>query len=177
MVAPRVTFARLVFQHEGRLWEVLPWMMVVTAAVSPGRAGRALLLGRADVLDGLMIFLNALSQYTIGPLVGVATAALLLVATSRLRGSATPIRFEAALDGCAFLLMPFLLLCSLGVILEAAGWDFWFLPHNGIRGRGTRLVVRVAVAFGWSGGLFILGWRTVFLHGVKAPGKEASVGG
>ncbi len=148
MSRPGATVRRLV-AGEGRLWEILPWMLVVTAAVSPVSAGRALLVGRVDPWGGLQLFLATVGERMGGPLLGCAAGALLLHLLSR-----RTVRFDAALDTCAFLLLPFLALGALGAILSGFGLDLWFMPHHRPQGPPEILAVRLLVAFGPSLALF-----------------------
>ena len=52
---PRATFDRLL-SGQGSLWEVFFWMVIVTAAIAPTRAGRAVLIGRGSLVDGALAF-------------------------------------------------------------------------------------------------------------------------
>lgn len=157
IVRPRETLARLLFAHEGRLWEVLFWMVLVTAAAAPVPVGRALLLARVDAFGGVQVLVTLLAERLAAPLVAAVAGALLLqvVDRARRRGSAgQPLSFDAALDGCAFALVPLLLATAAGVLLSTLEVDVWFLPHRALRVTGKTLAIRLAAAYLWPLALF-----------------------
>lgn len=155
IVAPRRTLRRVLLEGDGALWEVLPWMVLVTAAVAPTGAGRALLVGRVAALDGVLLFVNLVATRMVAPLIGIVVAAAILAAVSRAT-SDQPVGFDLALDACAFTLVPFLLLAGVGVLLHASGIELWFMPHRRFTVPGTVGAVRSLVAFAWPAALYLL---------------------
>lgn len=161
--APQATLRRFLWRGEGRLWDVVPWLVVVTAAVAPARAGRALLLGRTDLVDGLILFLNLVASRMLAPLLGLVVAASVVHLVDRARHPGdVKVGFDVALDTVAYALVPYLLLAALGAGLSAVGAELWFMPHHDLRAPGWYGVARIAVAFGWSLALFGLVLREVW---------------
>ncbi len=164
IIAPRRTLQHMLKTKEGSLWEVLFWLVVVTAAISPTSTGRAVLLGRVEFFSGVLTFLNVVSTRMIVPLIATLIAAILLFAAARLKHPPhDSFRFDVLLDTAAFCLVPFLLLAALGAVLLHFGLELWFMPHRKINGTTWPYWVRGTVAFAWSFGLFALLWRTVWL--------------
>ena len=169
LISPRETLRGALWRDEGVLWEILPWMMVVTAAVAPTRAGRALLVGRTDLLDGLMLFFNLVANRMLGPMLGLLVAALLLHLVSR-ASSGPVVSFDVALDATAFTLVPFLALAATGSLLFAFGYEVWFLPHRKLTTPGLVGAIRIAVAFAWPVALYAFLLREVW---TRPPAPEA----
>lgn len=151
IVRPRRTLSAVLFDRRGRLWEVVLWMIVVCAAAQPVRAGQAMLLSRVDIIGGASAFLNLLASRMLGPLIGALVGAAILWAIDRKNVS-----FDAAVDTCAFALVPLLLLTAVGAGLSNLGVELWFLPHRTLGGRGVFFGTRLAVGYGWSILLFLL---------------------
>lgn len=151
-VAPRSTLLRALHNGRGGLFEVLPWMLLVAAMMQPTRAGQALLVGRVSLLDGFNAVARTFADRMLGPLIGMLVAAAVLYAASRFRGGA--VRFDAAVDACAYMLMPFLLLAAAGVVMREVGWGQWWMPNMSMTGSGPVLATRLAVAFAWPAALF-----------------------
>ena len=156
LLHPRATFDRMLMQQEGSLWEILLWVMLIAAAISPVRVGRALLVARMDFLAGLQSFLGVLSNRMTQALLGLLVAAVVLHLIDRFRREeeARIVRFDQALDLCAFLLVPYLMLTALGSLLSQLGAEFWFMPHRAISGNALVVTIRCLVAFSWSLVLF-----------------------
>ena len=148
---PRATFDRLL-SGQGSLWEVFFWMVIVTAAIAPTRAGRAVLIGRGSLVDGALAFVTMMSSRMMVPLVGTLAAAGVLWLWAKRHETTPPC--EVLLDATAVCLVPFLLLAALGALLHHAGLELWFMPHRSLNGRSWPFWVRGAVAFAWSIGLY-----------------------
>ncbi len=168
-VAPRSTLRRILRGGRGGLFEVLPWMLVVAAMMQPTRAGQALLVGRLSLFDGFNALARMFADRMLGPLIGVLIAASVLYLFDRLRdGTTEKVTFEGAVDACAFMLLPFLVLAAAGVALRAFGVRWWWTPNNAMTGRGVFLATRIAVAFAWPILLFsIVAWD------VRRPGARS----
>lgn len=155
IVAPRATLTRLLRAPEGQMWELLPWFVVVTAVLSPTGAGRALLVCRVGVLDGLLLFVNLIAGRMLGPMIGLFVAASILHLVDRLRfRGALQVPFDVALDATAFTLVPFLLLACVGALLSQLGLELTVFPHRSLQVAGWLGAARVATAFGWPVVLF-----------------------
>ena len=166
LVSPRATLRRLL-AGEGRLDEVALWLIVLTAAVSPVRTGRAILVGRLGVLDGVLTFLAYLQTRLPVVLLALLIGAGLLM----LVGGQRRLSFGRAVDVAGFLLVPVLLLTALGIVLRSAGVDLWFLPHRTLRGSfGTR-ALHVALSYGWSMVLLV-----VAMHEIRRPASATTDG-
>ncbi len=161
IISPRSTLQRLILKPEGQLWELMPWIVVVTATVSPVGAGRAWLVGRLDFIDGALQFLNVIAGRMLGPMIGLIVAAGLLYGVDRFRHrSREPLPFDVALDACAYTLVPFLVLASVGAAASRLGFELWFMPHRRLGGRGWVGVARFSAAFAWPLALYgVLVWR------------------
>jgi len=169
IISPRRTLRRALWQGEASLWEIWPWMLVVTAAVAPTGAGRAVLVGRVAALDGVLLFFNLVASRMVAPLIGVLVAAILLTLVSRLAPGAPKATFDAALDAVGLTLVPFLLLAAAGSLLYALGLELWFMPHRRFAVPGTAGAVRLAVAFGWPLALYgFLIWEVWTRRGAVA---------
>lgn len=161
--SPQRTLRKFLWRGEGRLWDILPWLVVVTGAVAPTRAGRAVLLGRVDVIDGLLLFGNLVANRMLYPLLGLVVAASILHLMDRVRHpSEVKVGFDIALDTVAYTLIPYLLLAAVGAGLSALGVDLWFMPHHDLRAPGWYGVARVVVAFGWPAALYLFLVREVW---------------
>lgn len=167
LVSPRRTLRALVTGTEGRVGEIALWLVLLAAAVSPVRTGRAILVGRVAVIDGVWAFLAHLQVRLFVPVVAVLIVAVLLMAASGPRR----LSFDRAMDVAGFLLVPVLLLTALGVLLRAGGVDLWFLPHRTLRGGLAARAIYVAVGYGWS--LVLL---AVALYELRAGGAPADEG-
>ena len=159
LLSPRRTLRRLIDGHAGGIGEVFLWLIVLLAAVSPTRTGRAILIGRVAVLDGLLVFLTYIRPRLLPLLAGVAAAAALAALVGRRR-----LGFGRALDVAAYLLVPTLLLMAVGLLLRSLGIELWFLPHRTPRGSLLFQAIHVAVSYGWSLGLLAL-----LLHELRRP--------
>lgn len=146
--------------QEGSLWEVLLWLVIVCATISPVRIGRALLVARQDLLAGLQTFLGAVSNRMTQALVGLLVAAVVLHFLDRFRRKERWVRFDQALDLAAYLLVPYLLLACLGALMSRLGLEVRLLPHRTIKGDALTVVLRCLIAFSWSLVLFgVLAYR------------------
>ncbi|MEQ8273188.1 MAG: hypothetical protein RMA76_11395 [Deltaproteobacteria bacterium] len=156
IIAPRSTLTGVLRAGRGGLFEVLPWMLIVAAMAQPTRAGQALLIGRLSLFDGFNAVARMFADRMIAPLIGVLVAASVLYLFDRLRGvdEAQRVTFEGAVDACAFMLVPFLLLAAIGVAMRAYGVGQWWTPNNSMTGRDWVLATRIAVAFVWPSALF-----------------------
>lgn len=155
IVSPRRTLRALLWQGEGRMWEVVLWLVVVTATVAPTRAGRAALIGRTSLLDGAQMFLSAVANRMLAPLLGLVIAASILHLLDRvLREGPPAVPFDVALDACAFTLVPFLALASLGAGLSALGVEVGVLPHRRLDAPPWIGPTRVALGFFWTFALY-----------------------
>lgn len=152
------------------MWELMPWFVLVTAVLAPTGTGKALLVGRLDVLDGLLLFVNLIARRMLGPLIGLFVAASLLHLLDRLRHRGDmKVPFDVALDATTFTLVPFLLLACLGALLNKAGFELWFMPHRSLQAPGWAGIARIAAAFAWPVALF-----SVLVHQVWARPAERS---
>ena len=143
------------------MFDLLPWVLVLPCALSPNRAGQALLYLRSDFMDGLQIYLSLIVSKLSTPVGAAIVGALILsvVARIKVRSDDSSIAklwtFDRCLDACMYMLVPFFVLCSLGIILESMGIRFMFLPHRPMRGQGIYLSIRLVLAFGWSLALYM----------------------
>ncbi len=153
IIAPRSTLTGVLRAGRGGLFEVLPWMLIVAAMAQPTRAGQALLIGRLSLFDGFNAVARMFADRMIAPLIGVLVAASVLYLYDRLRGTGD-VTFEGAVDACAFMLVPFLLLAAVGVAMRELGVGQWWTPNNSMTGREWVLATRIAVAFVWPSALF-----------------------
>jgi hypothetical protein len=163
LVHPAKTLFSILSGKGGSLFEVIACALVVAAAISPARAGQCFLMARVDVFEGLRRVPNLLSNQLGPPMLTAMVAALILTLLGRsLRRSADEERigsdwtFDRCLDACFYMLIPFLVMASVGVILEQLGVRWWFLPHRPFRGSGGYLLARIAIAFGWSISLYLM---------------------
>ena len=150
LVSPRATSRRLLTDGQGTFTEVFFWMVVLAAAVSPIRTGRAVLLSRVGLLDGLSVFATHLQGRLLGPMVGVLVAAALLAAIDPRRSPDQRLGFSRAIDVVTFALVPVLLLTTVGLLLRAGSIHIWFLPHQTPRGPSAMQALYVLVSYGWS---------------------------
>ncbi len=139
------------------MFDMLPWCILVACALSPSRAGQAVLFARVNILEGLQILFGLLSAQMAKPFIGAAIAALILACVARFKvdiqetkEGAVRWTFDRCLDACAYMLTPYLLIASVSLILEQVGVRWSFLPHRPFRGTGVYLFFRLALAFGWS---------------------------
>lgn len=154
-VSPRATLDGVLRSGRGGLFEVMPWMFVVACALQPVRAGQAFLMARVSLLEGFNALARLFAQRMLTPLVAALVAATVLYLFDRLReGAHERITFEGAVDACAFMLFPFLLLCAVGAALDHNGVRLWWTPNRAVVGRGIYLATRIVVAYGWSFVLF-----------------------
>lgn len=172
LIHPRRTLCGIVEGQGGSVFELLPWFVVVSIAAAPKGAGQALLLGRLDLMDGVRLLIGTVANRTGGAIVAAAVAAGVLAGISvvRHRGGKRSVSFDRSLDACAYCLVPYLLLATIGAGLSALGAEVWFLPHRLLRGRGWYLTTRFLVAYGWSLLLFGILLASVWR---KAP-REAT---
>jgi hypothetical protein len=162
LIRPRATLLRII-GGEGNALEIVPWVLVVVATIVPTSIGHGLLLLRARFFDGLVALLQVLQVRMLNAFFGVLVAAVALHAIERIRRP--PERrmgFDRALDVCAFMLVPFLLLTMVGFVLAAFGLNLWWMPHNRMLGDAGTIVVQVIVAFGWSLMLFAIAVRAIW---------------
>lgn len=155
---PRRTILAILAERPGGLTEILAWASLVSCALQPVGAGQALLLVRASPLDGVMSLVSVIASRLSLALGGVIAAAVLLALLERVRVKDAAARrgFDLALDACAYLLVPYLLLASVGQLLAASGLDLGWMPHHNVRGRFGDRLLQAAVAYGWSIGLYAL---------------------
>ena len=161
IASPRSTLRGILWRSDGHLAEVFVWMAVALAIVEPVRVGRALLITRVEPLDGVSLVLQLFMDRMSIPLIGAGVGAVVLRLLVRRSEAAGP-HLYAALDACMFMLVPYLALAVVGALLRETGSHpatIWFLPHRPLRGRVEVVVVRAAVAFGVSLGLYL--WLAV----------------
>jgi hypothetical protein len=155
LARPNATFARMIAAGEGNALEVLPWAIAVVAIIAPISMGQALRLLRARFFDGLIDFTQLVAGRMSGAFFGVLAAAAVLHVIERLRKpSDKRMGFDRAIDVCAFMLVPFFLISVVGFLLATLGLNLWWMPHNRFAGDPGMLAWKIAVAFGWSLGLF-----------------------
>jgi hypothetical protein len=158
IVAPRRTLQRLTETKQGTVFEVLVYMVLVAVIVSPIEAGRALLMARTSIGESAMILVTLVADRMGAAIGGLLGAAVVLSIIERVRKK-TVLGFDRALDVASYLLVPHLLLCIAGFMLSAYGLELWWMPHRRIVGSAEIVLLRVAVAFGWS--LVLFGWLAV----------------
>ena len=169
LISPRATIRRLIDGQDGRVGEILIWLVILTAAASPVRTGRAMLIGRIGILDGVVAFLAQLQPRLLGLFVAAIVVAAVLAAVGRRRG----LGFDRALDVTGHLLVPVLLLIAAGVLLKAAGVNIWFLPHRPLRGGPQAQAIYLTATYGWS--VVLLGftlWELYFGGTARDPTAE-----
>jgi|GEM_PF-2736374 len=160
-VRPSQTLFSILRGNGGSMFDLLPWILVLPCALSPNRAGQALLYLRSDVLDGLQIYLSLIVSKLSTPVGAAMMGALVLsiVARIKLRADGTSVAqlwtFDRCFDACMYMLVPFFAASCLGIILESMGIAFKFLPHRPIRGQGIYLTIRLILAFGWPLALYM----------------------
>ena len=154
---PRTAFDRILDLREGSLLELVPWAVLVSITVAPVEAGRALLLFRVSIAEGIVSLL-ALVANRMAPALGlaIAMAAVLYVLELFRRGKDERYGFDRLLDACSLTLVPFLALASLGAFLASLDLELWWMPHRRIGGDFAARTLRIAVAFGWS--ITLWGW-------------------
>jgi hypothetical protein len=154
---PRATFERILDAREGSLLELVPWAVLVAITVAPVEAGRAFLMFRVSIAEGIVSLLGLIAN-RMAPALGlaIAMAAVLYVVELFRRAKDERYGFDRLLDACAFTLVPFLALASLGAILASFDLELWWMPHRRIGGDIGPRALRVAVAFGWS--ITLSGW-------------------
>jgi len=120
-------------------------------------------MARADWFEGLRRVPSFVGNQLGPPMLGALCGALILTILARsLTKNVEEERFgfdwtfDRCLDACFYMLVPFLIMASVGVILEQLGVRWWFLPHRPFRGTGIYLTVRLLLAFGWSFILFAI---------------------
>jgi hypothetical protein len=166
LVRPRPTFARIVEGQDGSALELLPWVFILVSTLSPQAVGNALLLLRARFIDGLIDFASILGTRLTQALAGVLVGAAVLHTIERVRRpSEARMGFDRAIDVCAFMLVPFMLLAVIGFLLAAFGANLWWMPHNKMIGDAPTMIVRVLAGFGWSLALYALVVRSVWKAG------------
>lgn len=165
LISPRKTLARIV-AGEGTLLELVPWIIFVTAAIAPVETGRAILMLRVDLLEGLLAFANVLSARMAPALAGALGAGIALYLGEMIFSSAPPeerLGLDRSLDATSFTLVPYLFLAIAGALLSHAGIEWWFMPHRALRGGPYYQFIRLAVSFGWPAILWLwvarLSWR------------------
>ena len=167
VVAPRRTLRGILWWSEGHLAEVLVWMGVTVAVVEPVRTGRVLLMAQVGLLDAVSMFFGLFASRMTTPLVCAGAGALALRLFARGPDGARPPLY-AALDACAFMLVPYLVLAALGTLLQGMGvgprW-VWYLPHQPLRGAAWVVTVRTVVAFAIPLALWIVLWLDVRRRG------------
>ncbi len=154
---PRATLDAVIHARAATLLGLLPWFAIVAFALEPVRTGQALLLFKVGLLDGLMTLVQVFGNRMAQPFVGiVAASALLALVETFLRPRDQRHGFDVALDASTFALVPYLLLASVGRLLQVAGLDLWWLPHHSIRGVWWERAIEIAAAYGWSAALFVV---------------------
>lgn len=159
LVHPRAAMRALLTQGQGSMSRLFIWLALVAIAAEPVRAGRAFLVGRQQLLDGLILLLNTLAGRLIEPilLVIMAATALYVIGRAKRAQGGAGIGFDAASDVAAYFLVPFILVIAVSAILDAVGLGFAALPLHGVRGTGLVWVGRIFLAYGWSVYLFFVG--------------------
>lgn len=172
LISPRTTLARIV-AGEGTLLELVPWIVMVTVVIAPVETGRAILMVRVDLLEGLLAFANVLSARMAPALAGALGAGIALYLGEMMFSKAPReerLGLDRSLDATAFTLVPYLFLAVAGALLSHAGVEWWFMPHRILRGGPYYQFIRIAVSFGWSMILWLwvarLSWRPA---GTRAP--------
>jgi hypothetical protein len=138
----------------GGAGDVLPWLVLGTAAAEPIRIGHALLVARNDLGAGA----GMLAQSFINQWVGLGIVALIFAALGV--GAARSGRHSAggdrAADAALLAGLPLVYLTCAGALLEALGVDLRFLPHHRLTGPPGILVPRLFAAFTWPAILWLL---------------------
>lgn len=148
LVRPARTFERIV-DGEGRVSELLPWVVAVDIAIAPQDLGRGILLGRRALLEGVIAFINAIANRMSIAFIGALVGAVIVFAGEHFgRPRESRRGFDAALDGAAFTLVPYLALAALGALLAHAGLDLAWMPHRSLRGGFGEVAFGAAVAYG-----------------------------
>ncbi|MEM7675736.1 MAG: hypothetical protein AAF449_06995 [Myxococcota bacterium] len=155
LVRPVPTLRHMRHTGQGHMYEVFGWLLLLTAATSPVRTGRALLYLRAARFDSMFVGFLA-SRITIA-LVSVFVAGMLLAVASR----GHRISYVQAVDIAAFTLTPMLLLMAIGILLGAAGFEVRVLPHRALPRGGSLRGWWIAASYGWSIALLLLALWTV----------------
>jgi hypothetical protein len=157
IVAPRRTLLAIA-RGEGSVFELLPWMLLVSLTVAPYQTGQAFLLLRVSVADGLSAIGGLFLGRMTAPLVAAVVGAMVLIAVARMTPK-TDLSFDRGFDACTYALVPHLVLASVGAALSEAQMELWFLPHRLVKGNLTVIAIRIAAGYGWSLLLFaILAW-------------------
>ncbi len=173
LIRPGPTLERLLYSNEGRMYEIFPWMLVLTAAIDPVRTGRAFLMARVEPLTGLRDLLLVVSnRMTIQLVVLVAGAAVLFLA-QRLLGhqkDRQELGFDRALDLMAVVLVPHLFLAAVGQISRSLGWELQYFPHRRLYFYDMDFPLKLLFAWGWSSVLYISALR----HLWKGRAQEVS---
>lgn len=180
LVDPRQTLEALLFEAEGNVLELVPWMVLITASVAPFDTGQAALLFRTSAVDGIRMFLGAMSLRMSPALLFMFASATALFVLGRIRArearSAKRILYAHAIDAAAFALVPYFFMTSLGSVFSAAGFDLWFMPHRVLQGRGFHLVLRLVTAYGWSALLVCILLSSAWRGGGRAKVEGRGVG-
>ena len=157
LIHPRETLDQLLRGKSGSIFDILPFLLIVSCALAPSRAGQVILFMRVDFLEGLRILVSLVSSQMAKPLIGVLAASLILAVIARMTRAGSDKKdgdltwtFDRCLDTCAYMLVPYLLIASVSIIVEQLGLRGSFFPHRPFRGKGIYLFVRLALAFGWS---------------------------
>lgn len=151
LISPRATFRRMIETGEGNLLELVPWLILVTVVIAPIETGRAILMLRVDVWEGIMSFVTLLSNRMMPALAGALGAGIVLYLGELIfRPGEEKRGLDLALDATAFTLIPYFFLCVLGVVLGAVGREIWWMPHRQLRGTLPYQLLRLGVSFGWS---------------------------
>lgn len=158
IISPRPTFSRIVRDGEGSLLELVPWIAIVAVVIAPMDAGRAILWFRINWWEGVTSLVTMMSNRMALPLGGALAAGVLLyIGELVFRTGSEKRGFDLALDAAAFTLIPHLILAALGMLLSVLGADLWWMPHYPpLRGPASHVLLRLAVAYGWSLCLYAL---------------------
>ena len=178
LLRPNRTLFSILRGDGGSMFDLLPWVLVLPCALSPNRAGQAILYLRANVMDGLQIYVSLIVSKLSTPVGAAIIGALLLSVLARIKlrtddsSVAKLWTFDRCLDACMYMLVPFFVLCSLGIIFESVGVASRYLPHRPIRGRGIYLSIRLVLAFGWSLALYLYVLNSMW-HSKQTVEEEA----
>ncbi|MEM1022834.1 MAG: hypothetical protein AAGD10_20050 [Myxococcota bacterium] len=160
----------------GGAGDVLPWLILVTAVVEPIRVGHAFLVARVDLGSGAsMLVQSFMGQWLPLGVVAIACAAFGVWAR---RSGRHPAGGDRAADAALLAGLPFVYLACAGALLDALGLDLRFLPHHRLAGPPSVLLLRLLVAFTWSGVLWFLLLRELWRGPTEASVhlSEAEVG-